>query len=48
MRPTPSSSPIAEREDALPPPSPAELPAARKLAGDVLQRFAIERIDDDA
>jgi rhodanese-related sulfurtransferase len=36
------------REDALPPPSPAGLEAARKLAGDVLRRFAVERIDDAA
>jgi rhodanese-related sulfurtransferase len=36
------------REDTLPPPSPAGLAAARKLAGDVVRRFAIERIGDAA
>jgi rhodanese-related sulfurtransferase len=34
------------REDALPPPSPAGLAAARQLADDVARRFEIERIDD--
>jgi rhodanese-related sulfurtransferase len=36
------------RDDALPPPSASGLAAARKLAGDVAHRFAIERIDDAA
>jgi len=34
------------REDALPPPSPAGLAAARKLAGEVARRFEIAQIDD--
>jgi rhodanese-related sulfurtransferase len=34
------------RDDALPPPSPAGLAAARQLADDVVRRFAIERVDD--
>jgi len=36
------------REDALPPPSPAGLATARRLADDVARRFAIERIGDAA
>ena len=34
------------REDALPPPSPAGLAAARALAADVVRRFAIATLDD--
>jgi rhodanese-related sulfurtransferase len=40
--------PSRGREDALPPPSPAGLAAARRLADDVISRFAIERVGDDA
>jgi rhodanese-related sulfurtransferase len=40
--------PSRGREDALPPPSPAGLKAARTLADDVARRFEIARIDDAA
>jgi rhodanese-related sulfurtransferase len=41
-------TPNRGREDALPPPSPQGLEAARKLADDVVRRFEIARIDDTA
>jgi rhodanese-related sulfurtransferase len=41
-------TPNRGREDALPPPSPQGLAAARKLADDVSRRFEIARIDDTA
>ena len=41
-------TPDRGREDALPPPSPGGLAAARRLADDVARRFEIERIDDAA
>ena len=41
-------TPNRGREDALPPPSPDGLAAARKLADDVVRRFAISRVDDAA
>jgi rhodanese-related sulfurtransferase len=41
-------TPNRGHDEALPPPSPAGLAAARKLADDVARRFAIELIDDAA